>query len=102
MSRRSVGLIVLAVASLVLGILAGLRFFHLFEITVPPAVLTDFNRGTSRWAFIVYGLVAAAVLYGWSLVVVLLAPLFKNKPRPVAAPGTEASTSPVPTQPPRP
>ncbi|HOI10931.1 MAG TPA: hypothetical protein PK313_10700, partial [Myxococcota bacterium] len=86
MSRRSVGLIVLAVASLALGIFAGLRFFHLFEITVPPAVLTDFNRGTSRWAFIVYGLVAAAVLYAWSLLVVLLAPLFRNKAKPAPAP----------------
>ena len=41
---------------LALGVFAGLRYFHLFEITVPPAVLTDFNKGTSRWAFIVYGL----------------------------------------------
>jgi len=100
MSRRSVGLIVLAVASLALGIFAGLRFFHLFEITVPPAVLTDFNRSTSRWAFIVYGLVAAAVLYAWSLVVVLLAPLFRNKPKPT--PGSEAPATTVPAAPPRP
>jgi hypothetical protein len=80
MSRRSVGLILLAVASVGLGILAGLRYFHLFEITVPPAVLTDFNKGTARWAFIVYGMVTAAAIFVWSLIVILIAPLFKSKP----------------------
>lgn len=80
MSRRSVGLILLAVASIALGVLAGLRYFHLFEITVPPAVLTDFNKGTARWAFIVYGMITAAAIFGWSLIVVLVAPLFKSRP----------------------
>lgn len=86
MSRRSVGLILLVLASLALGVFAGLRFFHLFDITVPPAVLTDFNKGTARWAFIVYGLASGAVLFVWSLLIVLAAPLFRKKAPPPALP----------------
>lgn len=98
MSRRTVGLILLAVASLGLGILAGLRYFYLFEITVPPAVLTDFNKGTARWAFIVYGMVTAVAIFLWSLVVVLVAPLFKRKPA-VPQPAPEPEKLPPTTTP---
>jgi len=86
MSRRSVGVILLAVCSLALGVLAGLQYFHLFEITVPPAVLTDFIKSTARWAYITYGLITAGLLFVWSLLVALIAPLFRRKPAPKPIP----------------
>lgn len=82
MSRTYIGLILLALFSLALGVLAGLRFFHLFEITVPPAVLTDFSKDTARWAFVGYGLGGGAIMFVWSLLVLLLARLFRKPVEP--------------------
>ena len=55
--------------SLVIGVIAGQLFFGIFNKTVPPAVLTSFNKGTAHAYFIVGGIVLGAGVFVWSLLV---------------------------------
>lgn len=79
MDKRVIGLVLLLVGSVAIGALAGDRFFSLFVKTVPPAVLTSFNKGTAHGAFIVYGLVFGGGIFLWTLVGILSAPLFGRR-----------------------
>jgi hypothetical protein len=79
MSRKTLtGLIILLAGSLIVGVVAGLWYFGLFEKTVPPAVLTSFNKGTAKAAFITYGVLTGVLLFIWSLAVVWLGRFFKS------------------------
>jgi hypothetical protein len=68
--------------SLVLGVLAGQLFFGIFNKTVPPAVLTSFNKGTAHAYFIVGGIVLGLVMFVWSLLVAgMMAATRKREPK---------------------
>lgn len=76
-NRRLVGVIVLLVVCEGIGLVMGNSFFGLFNQTVPPAVLTGFNKATAHAAFITYGLGAGVVLFLVSLGAVAAARFFK-------------------------
>jgi hypothetical protein len=78
MRRRILVFIGMLVACLLLGILIGNWFFHLFRTTVPPAVLTSFSQATAHVAFLGYGLGTGVVIFLWSLVVLALARLVRR------------------------
>ncbi len=78
MRSKLVGLIILLVIGEVLGIVFGSIFFSLFEKTVPPAVLTSFNKGTAQAAFIVYGVIFGFVIFVWGIVVAWAAHIFRG------------------------
>lgn len=78
MKNRTVGLIVLLVVCEILGLAIGHLFFGLFTQTVPPAVLTSFNKGTAHAAFIVYGLGVGVAMCGVSLLTIAMSPLFRQ------------------------
>ena len=78
MRRRIFGLVIMLIGSVLLGILTGNWYFHLFRQTVPPAVLTSFNQATAHAAFLGYGLLTGAVIFLWSLAVLALAKLFRG------------------------
>ncbi len=78
MKSQFVGLGVLLVASVALGAAIGNIFFALFEKTVPPAVLTSFNKGTAQMAFIAYGLVAGFFIFLWSWVAIMVSRFFRE------------------------
>jgi hypothetical protein len=61
--KKLYGLLVLLLISEALGLFLGQIFFGLFEKTVPPAVLTSFNRGTAHAAFLAYGAVAGLPIF---------------------------------------
>ena len=82
MTRRMWGLVLLVLASEVLGVLAGHWFFRLFNATVPPAVLTSFNHATARGAFLMYGAGLGIVIAAFALVVAFAAPFFRGPRRP--------------------
>jgi ABC-type Na+ efflux pump permease subunit len=79
MNKKVLGVIILLIGSVAIGAIAGDRFFSLFVKTVPPAVLTSFNKGTAHGAFIVYGLVFGGGIFLWTLVGILIAPLFGRR-----------------------
>lgn len=68
--------------SLVIGVLAGQLFFGIFNKTVPPAVLTSFNKGTAHAYFIVGGVGLGIVMFVWSLLVAgMMAATRKREPK---------------------
>jgi hypothetical protein len=77
--NKLVGVIVLLVGSVAIGVVTGNIFFRLFTTTVPPAVLTSFNKGTAHAAFITYGLVFGLAIFVWALVVVFCSRFFTGK-----------------------
>lgn len=79
MPKTIIRILVPLIGSEVLGVLAADRFFRLFLQTVPPAVLTSFNRGTAHAAFIVYGILLGLVIFGWSLAVVGMSRVGKGR-----------------------
>jgi hypothetical protein len=86
MSKRLIGIVLAAVGSLVIGVVAAQWFFGLFEKTVPPAVTTSFNMGAAHGAFIAYGLGLGVLVFAWALVVVALARFFPAAPKPASTP----------------
>jgi len=79
MGKRLLGLGILLAASVGVGAVLGNVFFGLFVKTVPPAVLTSFNKGTAHAAFIVYGLGAGVFIFVWSAAAIALSGAFKNR-----------------------
>jgi uncharacterized membrane protein len=76
MSKRLIGIVLAAVGSVVLGIVAAQWFFGLYDRTVPPAVLTSFNKGAAHGAFVAYGLGLGIAIFAWTLLAVGLARFF--------------------------
>jgi len=62
-SRKSIGLLILLVASELLGLLLGQWFYSLFIKTLPPLALSSFNQGTAHVAFLVYGSIAGVAVF---------------------------------------
>jgi hypothetical protein len=79
MRRRIYGLMLALVGSLVLGAIAGESFFGLFIRAMPPAVLPSLNKSTDHMIFLGTGLLAGLVLFGWTLVVLGVSPLFRGR-----------------------
>ena len=79
MGSKTARVIILLVASVAAGALCGNIFFRLFTQTVPPAVLTSFNKGTAHAMFIGYGLGMGLGIFLWSLLAMAGARLFKGK-----------------------
>jgi hypothetical protein len=81
MSRRTVGILLLLLGCEGIGLMAGQWFFGIFGKTVPPAMITDFNRSTAHALFLWRGLIVGFILFLWSFLAAVAAPLF-NKPAP--------------------
>jgi hypothetical protein len=83
---KLMGMIILLVGSVVLGVVCGNLFFRLFTTTVPPAVLTSFNKGTAHAAFITYGVAMGVGAFLWSLLAIFGSRFFRGgKPTSSAA-----------------
>jgi len=78
MSRRMVGTLLLLVGSELLGLLSGHWFFRVFNVTVPPAVVTDFNRAAAYGYFLWRGLLLGFVIFLWAILAVMAAPYFRR------------------------
>jgi hypothetical protein len=82
MSKRLIGIVLAAVGSVALGLIGAEWFFGLFNKTVPPAVITAFNRGAAHGAFIGYGFGLGVMIFAWTLIVIALARFFPGTPKP--------------------
>ena len=86
MNKRLIGIGLLAVGSLILGIMAGNYAFRLFDRWVPPAVITELVRGTAHAAYVTSGVVLGIIVFGWSLAVAFLARYFRVDETPAPKP----------------
>ena len=78
MSKRLIGIVLCAVGSVVIGVLAAQRFFGLFVKAVPPAFLTDINKGAAHSFFFAYGFGLGVMIFGWTLLAVVLSRFFRD------------------------
>jgi hypothetical protein len=78
MSRRTIGILLLLAGCEGLGLMSGQWFFGIFSKTVPPAMITDFNRATAHALFLWRGLIAGFIFFLWSFLAVSLAPFFRK------------------------
>ena len=82
---RQLGLLLLLLGSLGIGVVMGEVFHRLFLSTVPPAMLSGFNKGTAHFFHIVYGAGAGVVMFLWAMLAAGLAPMFSSRPDPKAS-----------------
>ena len=82
MSRRTLGLVLMLIGGEILGLMLGQVYFRLFVRTVPPLAMSSFNQSAAHAAFLFYGAVAGAVIWGWGILCVVLAGLFRSSTRP--------------------
>jgi len=87
MKRAWTGLLVLLIGSEIIGVLFGHIFFGLFNKTVPPAVLTSFNKGTAYGAFLVYGMGAGVLIFLWELLGIYASRFFRGGKQMESTPG---------------
>ena len=91
MSKRVIGLVLSLIVSIGIGVIAGQKFFLLFDKTVPAGSMTDLVRAGTRTAYLGSGVLFGLVIFGWTTAAVWLARFFpaaqENK---VAAPGGSA------------
>ena len=80
MSKRSVGIILLLIGSVLIGIAAGQRFFWIFDKTVPQGAMTDLVRAGTHGTYLVSGAVFGLVVFVWSFVAALSAKFFRASP----------------------
>jgi hypothetical protein len=80
-----IGLVLLLVACELLGLGSAQWFFRVFQVTVPAAVITSFNRLSAQGMFLLNGAVLGLVLFLWCLGVLAVAPFFRARVAPAGA-----------------
>jgi hypothetical protein len=78
-NTRRLILIAYALASVLIGVAAGQRFFRLFDQVVPQAVTTTFNRAAAHGYFLMNGALLGVVIALWGLVAYWLARMTGDK-----------------------
>jgi hypothetical protein len=73
MNWAVVGRWVMLGGSLVLGILAGMIGFWIFEMKVPAAMQTGVLKAEARLYYLIAGLILGFVTYGWTRAAVAVA-----------------------------
>ena len=76
MSKRVIGLILSLIVSVGIGVIAGQKFFLLFDKTVPAGSMTDLVRAGTHTAYLVSGIVFGLVIFAWTIAAVWLARYF--------------------------
>ena len=82
--RTIVGLVLLAIGSLLIGWYAGGWGFSLFEKTVPAGAVTTLIRSGTKGAYVTGGFLLGVVIFGWTTLVAWLAPHFRSSHAPGA------------------
>lgn len=88
MSKRLIGLVLSLLVSIGIGVIAGQKFFLLFDKTVPAGSMTDLVRTGTRTAYLGSGVLFGLVIFGWTTAAAWLARFFP------AAAGTKAASPP--------
>lgn len=78
MSRRMWGLVLMLIGGELLGLLLGQWFFSLFEKTVPPLAVSQFNMSAAHAAFLFRGAVGGLLFALWGGLCVLLGSMFRG------------------------
>ncbi|HZN56256.1 MAG TPA: hypothetical protein VFB67_13140 [Candidatus Polarisedimenticolaceae bacterium] len=86
MSKRMIGLALSLIVSVGIGVLAGQRFFQIFDKTVPAGSMTDLVRAGTHTAYLGAGVVFGLLIFAWTTVAAWLARFFPAAPKAASAP----------------
>jgi len=75
-SKRVIGLVLSLIGSLGIGVIAGQKFFLLFDKTVPAGSMTDLVRAGTHTAYLVSGVMFGLVIFAWTTAAAWLARFF--------------------------
>jgi len=91
MSKRLIGLALSLIGSVGIGLVAGQKFFLLFDKTVPAGSMTDLVRAGTHTAYLGSGFVLGLVIFSWTAAAAWLARFFPAAARSgTASPGQPA------------
>lgn len=91
MSKRVIGLVLSFIVSVGIGLLAGEKFFQLFDKTVPAGSMTDLVRAGTHTAYLGSGFLFGLVIFGWTTAAAWLGRFFPAAPKSTSgAPGPSA------------
>ena len=76
MSKKMIGLILNLIGSIVIGVLAGQKFFAIFDKTVPAGSMTDLVRAGTHTAYLMSGAIFGVVIFAWTALAAWLARFF--------------------------
>ena len=81
MSKRIIGLVLSLIVSVVIGVIAGQKFYALFDNTVPAGSMTELVRAGTRTAYLGSGFALGLIIFGWTTAAVWLARFFPAAPK---------------------
>ena len=90
MSKRLIGLVLSLIGSVAIGLLAGQKFFQIFDKTVPAGSMTELVRAGTHTAYLASGFVFGLVIFGWTTAAAWLARFFLAGRTEAASPGQPA------------
>lgn len=76
MSKKMIGLVLSLVVSVVIGVLAGQKFYAIFDKTVPAGSMTELVRAGTHTAYLMSGALFGVVIFAWTTAAVWLAKFF--------------------------
>ena len=76
MSKKMIGLVLSLVVSVGIGVLAGQKFFAIFDKTVPAGSMTELVRAGTHTAYLMSGALFGVVIFAWTTAAVWLAKFF--------------------------
>ena len=91
MSKKMIGLVLNLIVSVAIGVLAGQKFFAIFDKTVPAGSMTELVRAGTHTAYLVSGSVFGLVIFAWTAAAAWLARFFPAAP----AQSAQAASSPA-------
>ena len=85
MSKKMIGLILNLVGSIAIGVVAGQKFFAIFDKTVPAGSMTDLVRAGTHTAYLTAGAIFGVVIFGWTALAAWLARFFPGTSTPATS-----------------
>jgi hypothetical protein len=85
MSKKMIGLVLSLIVSVGIGVLAGQKFFAIFDKTVPAGSMTELVRAGTHTAYLMSGALFGVVIFAWTTAAVWLAKFFPTSAAPSQA-----------------
>jgi hypothetical protein len=84
MQRVGLGLLLALIGSMALSVAAGKWFFTLYEGTIPDTLRAQTISSGTQLMFISRGMMLGVAVFVWTMIAVLMAPLFRSRSAPRA------------------
>ena len=84
MQRVVLGLLLALIGSMALSAAAGKWFFNLYDSSIPDALRAQTISSGTQLMFLTRGMMLGIAVFVWTVIAVVLAPLFKPRSKPRA------------------